>query len=82
MDNQHKKIKGYRDLSQKEIDMMNEGKDLAEKVGYWIRGLEAMKVNFEDSSVHPDKDWLQKGKMDLQTGFSEVIRSIAKPTTF
>ncbi len=23
MDNQHKKIKGYRDLSQQEIDLMN-----------------------------------------------------------
>lgn len=33
MDNQHQKIKGYRDLSQEEIDLMNEGKDLAEKCG-------------------------------------------------
>ena len=30
MDNQHQKIKGYRDLSQEEIDLMNEGKALAE----------------------------------------------------
>ncbi|ANA48987.1 hypothetical protein PaMx41_ORF24 [Pseudomonas phage PaMx41] len=28
MDNQHKKIKGYRDLSQEEIDMMNRVKEL------------------------------------------------------
>ena len=25
MDNQHQKIKGYRDLTQQEIDLMNEG---------------------------------------------------------
>ena len=30
MNNQHKQIKGYRDLSQTEIDLMNEGKSLAE----------------------------------------------------
>ena len=31
MDNQHKKIKGYRDLSQKEIDLMNRIKAHGEK---------------------------------------------------
>ena len=30
MDNQHKKIKGYRDLSQGEIDLMNKIKAHAE----------------------------------------------------
>lgn len=29
MDNQHKHIKGYRDLTQDEINLMNEGKALA-----------------------------------------------------
>jgi hypothetical protein len=29
MDNQHKKIKGYRDLSQAEIDAMNQIKEKA-----------------------------------------------------
>ena len=32
VDNQHQKIKGYRDLTQDEIDLMNEGKALAETV--------------------------------------------------
>ena len=40
MDNQHQKIKGYRDLSQEEIDLMNEGKELAEKCGDFIAKLE------------------------------------------
>ena len=38
---QHEKIKGYRDLSQAEIDLMNEGKELAEKVGEFVAKLEA-----------------------------------------
>ena len=33
MDNQHKQIKGYRDLSQSEIDQMNKAKMLAIQVG-------------------------------------------------
>ena len=28
MDNQHKKIKGYHDLNQEEIDLMNEVKEM------------------------------------------------------
>lgn len=40
MDNQHKQIKGYRDLSQTEIDMMNDGKRLAELVGAWLESVE------------------------------------------
>lgn len=40
MDNQHKHIKGYRDLSQEEIDLMNEGKALAEKVGAFMEKLD------------------------------------------
>lgn len=33
MDNQHKQIKGYRDLSQEEIDQMNACKAMAVQVG-------------------------------------------------
>jgi hypothetical protein len=33
MENQHQKITGYRDLSQEEIDAMNECKALAEQCG-------------------------------------------------
>lgn len=32
MDNQHQKIKGYRDLSQEEVDLMNEVKELGAKL--------------------------------------------------
>ena len=39
MKDQHTKIKGYRDLSQEEIDLMNEGKALAEKCGEFINKL-------------------------------------------
>jgi len=81
MDNQHKLIKGYRDLSQEEIDLMNEGKELSAKVGEWIDKLE--KAYFAIAiEQEPDPHWLAIGKTDLQKGFMAVIRSIAKPSTF
>ena len=41
MDNQHKQIKGYRDLSQEEIDLMNEAKSLAVQVGDLVAKIQA-----------------------------------------
>lgn len=74
MDNQHKQIKGYRDLSQEEIDLMNEAKALAEKVGDLVSRLEGM--------PNLDLRWVAIGKTDLQKGFMSLIRGIAQPTTF
>ena len=74
MDNQHKKIKGYRDLSQHEIDLMNLGKSIAESCGEYIELLEGL----EDS----DKRAVALGKTNLQQGFMWAIRGIARPETF
>lgn len=74
MENQHKKITGYRDLSQEEIDLMNEGKELAKQCGAFIEKLEA--------HGETDKRNVALGKTSLQIGFMWAIRSIAKPETF
>ena len=80
MENQHQKIKGYRDLSQEEIDLMNEdlmneGKQLAEMCRLYVDKL-------ENRGMYIDARWLNIGRTDLQKGFMAVIRSIAQPTTF
>jgi hypothetical protein len=77
MKDQHKLIKGYRDLSQEEIDLMNKAKELATQVGELCSELE-----LESDNLDLDKRWLQEGIMNLQTGFMQIIRSIAKPTSF
>lgn len=84
MDNQHQKIKGYRDLSQEEIDLMNEGKELAEKCGEFIAKLEGLAhpLHLTDQVFEIDGRWVSIGKTHLQQGFMAAIRSIAKPTTF
>lgn len=75
MDNQHKKITGYRDLSQEEIDAMNEGKELAAKCGEWMAKLSAQGPLLDQRAV-------ALGKTNLQQGFMWAIRGIAQPTTF
>ena len=71
---QHTLIKGYRDLSQAEIDAMNEGKALAVQVGAWIDKLQ--------STEGLDQRAVALGKTTLQQGFMWAIRAVAQPTTF
>ena len=74
MKDQHEKIKGYRDLSQEEIDLMNEGKGLAEQCRAFIEKLKDM-----DGL---DQRCIALGKTNLQQGFMWAIRGVAQPTTF
>ncbi len=74
MDNQHKQIKGYRDLSQEEIDLMNEAKSLAVQVGDLVAKIQANPLT--------DKRWASIGQTDLQKGFMSLIRAVAQSTTF
>lgn len=74
MKDQHEKIKGYRNLTQSEIDMMNEAKELGEKLKSLINNLRDL------DSI--DQRWLSEGQTDLQKGIMSVVRSIAKPESF
>lgn len=67
-------IKGYRELSDDELRMINKIKDLAEIVGQTVTLFEG------DKDV--DQRWLAIAKTDLQKGFMALTRSLAKPTTF
>jgi len=72
MDNQHKLIKGYRDLSQSEIDGMNSIKALEVDTG------ELFKQIGDIEGV--DQRALALAKTKLQEGFMWFVRSIAKPS--
>lgn len=74
MENQHRKIKGYRELSQEEVDMMNAIKSKAEEVGALISAMERSQTF--------DQRWVAIAKTDLQMGFMSAVRSVAQPTTF
>ena len=74
MDNQHRKIKGYRELNQDEIDAMNEVKAMGIKLSELVEKLE----NNKDL----DQRWIESGKTDLQKGLMALTRSIARPEFF
>ncbi|MBC7198164.1 MAG: hypothetical protein H5U32_02835 [Pseudomonas balearica] len=71
MENQHRKIAGYRELSQEEIDGMNSIKSLEADVGNLFKQIG------EIEGVDPRL--LSLAKTNLQQGFMWFVRSIAKP---
>lgn len=83
------KITGYRQLSEAEVALMNEGKALAEACGVYIEKLrrhpqaKPEQAPVEGHELQPlDQRWISIGATDLQRGFMCVIRGIAQPTTF
>lgn len=74
MENQHRQIKGYRELSQEEIDLMNEIKSAGAELGELVEKLRATSTL--------DQRWVSIGATDLQTGLMALTRSVAQPTFF
>lgn len=74
MENQHRKITGYRELSQSEIDLMNEVKEQGKVLDALITQMT------HDDEV--DRRWLAIGTTNLQLGLMALTRAIAKPTSF
>lgn len=74
MDNQHRKIKGYKELSQEQIDLMNEIKQKGMELGDLVGNLD----------IHPetDKRWVSIGATNLQQGLMALTRSVANPEFF
>lgn len=74
MKDQHKHIKGYRDLTPEEIALMNEVKAKAAEVGALMEKLRA--------TPGLDQRWISIGVTDLQKGFMFAVRGIAQPESF
>lgn len=76
MDNQHRQIKGYRELSQKEIDLMNKIKEQGVALGELVNELQ------NQSLPSLDQRWISIGAMHLQEGLMALTRGVAKPDFF
>ena len=74
MENQHRQIKGYRELTQEEINLMNEVKQKGVELGDLFEKLEKIE--------NIDKRWLSIGKTDLQKGLMATTRAIERPAFF
>lgn len=74
MENQHRKIKGYRELSQEEIGLMNEIKTKGAELGELVDKLR--------TTAGLDQRWISIGATDLQTGLMALTRGVAQPEFF
>ena len=77
MDNQHKMIKGYRELNAQEIALINDIK----KLGMELKMMSNRLKNTTDN-VSIDPRWQQLGEDELQKGLMSWVRSVAQPEGF
>lgn len=74
MDNQHRAIKGYRELDQGEIDAMNQVKEIGAMLGDVVAAMR--------DKTTLDQRWVSIAATHLQEGLMALTRAIAKPTFF
>jgi hypothetical protein len=98
MDNQHKKIKGYRYLSQQEIDLMNRIKAHGEETDALILEVNKLRIDGQKHDLHgvpysridslsneqasESIRCLATAKTQLQTGQMWFVRAVALPDSF
>jgi hypothetical protein len=98
MENQHRRIRGYRELSAEEIALMNEIKLKGEELGDLIDRLadhvhdqrvaasvlpgEAGLEEGQRLDATEPEEWLRTGKKQLQIGLMAITRAVAQPTFF
>ena len=95
MDNQHRKINGYRELTQQEIDLMNQikskGAELLALQNELVERLVSLRQelvltvgsdNADDFERYESAEplrWAAIGKTDIQTGVMALVRAVAMP---
>ncbi|AXK39640.1 DUF7681 family protein [Crenobacter cavernae] len=86
MDNQHRQIKGYRELNQEEIDLMNEIKAKGEEMRDLIDRVRALA---EQAPAEPDAReadhpmyWVRYADGSFRSGLMYLTRAVARPTSF
>lgn len=85
MENQHRKIKGYRELTQEEIDLMNEIKQKGIELDDLVEKLSTYTLDQVPADLRTDSQaqrWISIGKTHLQQGLMALTRAVAKPEFF
>lgn len=93
MDNQHRKITGYRELNAQEIALMNEIKALGPKIEDILLKVQDH-INQQNTlseydealqlRLHQSTSWrfLELAKTEMQTGLMYATRAVAQPEFF
>lgn len=85
MENQHRKITGYRELTQEEIDLVNEIKAQGESLNKLVEHIASMQSRYSSDCFdewHEANQWLYEGKLSLKKGLMFLTRAVARPTSF
>lgn len=92
MENQHRQIRGYRELNQAEIDLMNEIKAEGERLAALLSkqemadleglGLTESGDSPDDSAARDASRWRAIAKTHFQQGLMALTRAVAKPSFF
>lgn len=81
MENQHRKIKGYRELNQEELDLMNEIKAKGQELQELIDKVTEYNQSQPIDQADPGR-WASIAKTHLQQGVMALTRAVAKPDFF
>lgn len=96
MENQHRLIPGYRDLTPREIELMAQIKLHAEQTAAIVAlvktHLREQRVAAQPLELNPaelkridaaePERWVAIARTELQEGFMALARAVAQPTTF
>lgn len=74
MENQHRQIKGYRELNENEISLMNGIKELGPLIESVVEELRG--------EPEVDQRWVAVGVTNLQQGLMALTRAVARPDFF
>lgn len=91
MENQHRRITGYRELSEADIALMNDIKAFGESLEVLIGRVSESVQRQSRDALGPEHErlmnatparWCAVAKTDFQTGLMALVRAVAQPTTF
>ncbi len=85
MENQHRKITGYRDLNADDIDTMNTIKAKGAELSELVSELQDRQAAITAMYGTPDAEafrWIAIGQTHLQEGLMALTRAVAKPESF
>lgn len=84
MENQHRKISGYRELNQTEINLMNEIKEKGKELEELIKKVDKQNstLGIKERIDSECRRWENIAKTHLQQGIMALTRAVAKPKFF
>ncbi|MCY1356462.1 hypothetical protein D9M69_429160 [compost metagenome] len=88
MDNQHRKITGYRELTQQEIDLMNRIKAKGEELRALIDEARELAAQHDEPYEEGPREadhpmyWVRSAEGSFRAGVMYLVRAVAKPQSF